>query len=501
MRSSSSTCAFLAFALSASLASARPALAQELTIPTPDLPSVYDPAKSLDVFSNSAIIQLHRALFRLDAAGVPKPDLVASFDLAPGGRRYSFKLADARFHDGRALRAAHAKESLERALLGRTSGFQKFSCIKGFGSFLAGKTKSLAGVTAPSSRELRIDLSCAQPNMIYLLADIRYGILADPARPAVGLGDFKLVRSSEEEVRLTRSAGKGDISSIRFVRASKAEALQKLSEPGPVAIYLYPLSREDQQSVGAKANVMEMNSWQNYLLVASDQRLPKLEERQAILRSIRRDDLVRRCYPGETRNDNLVPLGFRGYQDRFTYALPVATPAKAEPATGSTLGSERELRVAIFEGVGNETCVRGALEKDLSSTGRKAKVEVLSSSSAVKRWSAGEIDLIFFYLESEMNLDSLQFFTEGSDLRLAAIKTPRFRSLVQKLNGGAESLEQLNTAALVRDEVLKHAVALPFFNPVSRIILSKKLILPDTGMIAPTYTRFSDARISTQEQP
>jgi oligopeptide transport system substrate-binding protein len=93
-----------------------------------------------------------------DAAGRVVPGLAQSWRVSDDGRSIVFRLREARFADGRAVTAADAVSSLERARSGRAGATTR--------ELMAGVT----GVVAPLDNVVELQLSTAQPELIELLA-------------------------------------------------------------------------------------------------------------------------------------------------------------------------------------------------------------------------------------------------------------------------------------------------------------------------------------------
>jgi oligopeptide transport system substrate-binding protein len=132
------------------------------------------------------------------------PDLAESYDVAPDGLSYTFHLRHGvKFHNGREMKAADVKYSLERTCNPKTQspGAGYYGSLKGFDDYQAGKAKELAGVTAPDDYTVKIELSHPDATLLHLMAlnfsfvvpkeEVeKYG--ADFGKHPVGTGAFKL---------------------------------------------------------------------------------------------------------------------------------------------------------------------------------------------------------------------------------------------------------------------------------------------------------------------
>ena len=86
-------------------------------------PRSLDPAYSTDVPTGEVDALLFDNLTQFDVEGRLVPGLAKSWDVDPTGSHYTFHLrADARFHDGRPVRAADVEASYLRALSPRSLG-------------------------------------------------------------------------------------------------------------------------------------------------------------------------------------------------------------------------------------------------------------------------------------------------------------------------------------------------------------------------------------------
>lgn len=105
---------------SPSAAVQRPHYGGALRIAVSEDVATLDPARAATFADWLAISLVHGALYRLDEAGKPVPDLLAApCRRQAAGKRWRCKLRrDVRFHDGRTLRAADVRRSLSRRVDG-----------------------------------------------------------------------------------------------------------------------------------------------------------------------------------------------------------------------------------------------------------------------------------------------------------------------------------------------------------------------------------------------
>lgn len=455
--------------------------ASKLIVATPDLPSVVDPAKSLDVFSNSLVRQIHRTLFALSAGGEPRTDLIRDFRVSDNGLRLSMDLRTIRFHNGTPLTALVVKQSIERAIGLKTNGYLKFSCVHGFHAFTSGKMKRVDGIKATTPTSLEIVLTCPAPRLLHALADQRFAITLNHSFE-VGLGPYRLgskIAPNVNEIKLNKVEPTAGFDQVVYERIGFDKLRARIVKGESVISFLHPIGKDEASELKDIAVVNELMSWKNYLLVINAQRFSRIEARQELLNSIDRASLISRCFPDQVQDNNILPIGFPGYRKGLerergkpTHKLPVAS---------------NRVRVYVLKGVGNESCVVKTLKDQFLKRRIFADIEIVGSDQAVTDWSRAKVDLLFMYLESEMNLDILQFFSEESNFFLGVRGSSKMSKALSRFASSRGIGEYAERAFEVQKIALSQFTALPLFVPRSFFIYSKDIEPIHTGMIPPTY--------------
>lgn len=457
----------------------------ELIVPTPELPSTFDPVKSLDVYSNSAIRQIHRSLFKLSSSGEPVPDIIEDFNLDSSGKLYSFTISKLQFSDGTILSSMHVIKSLERALINKVNGFQKFSCIKGFKTFLNKQKVTLDGLGHKSETSFSIVLDCKIPRLPYLLADLRYAIVKSEKYPDIGLGDFRiqdLEKLKKNTVELESIAKNSKLSKIVYLKSSISDSMDLLlDETKNVFVYSYNFSPKQKNRMEGKAKLFEMRSWTNYFIAVNSENISNPNDRAYLLKTIDKETLVNNCYPGENADDNIFPYGFPGYIKGYQ--------RKSERTSISPKRFNKRITITIFNGVGQENCIKHYLEKKL---GKEFFIEIVATDNGISKWVQKRTDIIVFFLESELNLDVSQFFSLDAEFFLGARNDNRTFKLIEKLNSSKDATEFRKLAVEFQNSILNQNLILPLFIPKTQIAFSQNLTMPELGMIPPTYLMFKD---------
>src|SRR5262249_2141158 len=128
-----------------------------------------DPAAGYDETSWLFEQTLFETLVGYDEGTRVVPQLAASWEMSPDGRRYTFRLRDGiRFSTGRRCTASDVKYSLERVLTPavHSLGAEFFAGIDGVDDFTSGRASEVRGIVAVSGDQLAITL--ADPDPLFL---------------------------------------------------------------------------------------------------------------------------------------------------------------------------------------------------------------------------------------------------------------------------------------------------------------------------------------------
>ncbi|MBX9702259.1 MAG: ABC transporter substrate-binding protein [Acetobacteraceae bacterium] len=127
-------------------------------VPFADLPAL-DPMVSPSVLTRDAALMIYDQLFALDAALRPQPQMLASFETAPDGLRWTLRLREGlRFHDNEPVLAKDCVASLRR-----------WGAIDGFGQALMAATDA---VEAQGERDIVFRLKRPFPRLPEALARV-----------------------------------------------------------------------------------------------------------------------------------------------------------------------------------------------------------------------------------------------------------------------------------------------------------------------------------------
>src|SRR5262245_23303123 len=132
------------------------------------------------------------------------PDLAESYDISDDGKQYTFHLRKGvKFHNGRELKAADIKYSIERVCNGKTQspGAGYFTGIPGCQDMLDGKATEMSGITTPDDYTVVFQLNEPNATMLHVFAlNFSFAVPKEVAEQygpdfthhAVGTGAYKM---------------------------------------------------------------------------------------------------------------------------------------------------------------------------------------------------------------------------------------------------------------------------------------------------------------------
>ncbi|MEW6033489.1 MAG: peptide ABC transporter substrate-binding protein [Chloroflexota bacterium] len=175
-------------------------------------PFTLDPAVAGEAASGLYIMQIFSGLVKLDEDLELTPDIAERWDKNQDGRVFTFHLRhDAKFHDGRAVKAGDFKYSWERALdpaTGSRTAGTYLGDIVGAADMLVGRTAELSGVRVLDDYTLEVTIDGPKA---YFLSKLSYPVafVVDRANVEVGgswwqrpngTGPFKLKEWRKDEL-------------------------------------------------------------------------------------------------------------------------------------------------------------------------------------------------------------------------------------------------------------------------------------------------------------
>jgi oligopeptide transport system substrate-binding protein len=163
-------------------------------------PKTIDPALSREVTSASYVLEIFSGLVTLDRELQVAPEIAEKWETSEDGKTYTFHLRqDAKFHDGKAVKANDFKYSLERACDPATrskTAATYLDDIVGVKDKLSGKANEISGVKVLDDYTLQVTIDAPKA---YFLSKL--------AHPVAFVVDQNNVKSGEEWWRKPNGTG------------------------------------------------------------------------------------------------------------------------------------------------------------------------------------------------------------------------------------------------------------------------------------------------------
>ncbi len=286
-----------------------------LVIALPGAPSVIDPRLAADAYGTQILQLTHASLIRMDAAGIPVPDLAEGWE-ERSPTEIVFRLRDGlRFHDGRELTSADVRYTFSWILDPANRSPHR------------GTYGTIRAIDAPDPRTVIFHLS--EPFAPFLAGMVR-GIVPDGSRaagysPPIGAGPYRVDDFQQDsEIRLSRFDGYfGTLpaiervvfkflpdSNVRFLELAKGSVNFVLNGVDPDLI---PAALEGGNLV------MEEAAGSNASYLGFNLRDPVLSDpivRRAIALAIDRESIVRSLWKGHADlADSILAPGFWAHAD------------------------------------------------------------------------------------------------------------------------------------------------------------------------------------------
>jgi ABC-type transport system substrate-binding protein len=370
-------------------------------------PRSLDPALSTDVPTGEVVALLFDNLTQFDADAQLVPGLARSWETDTTGKRYTFHLRqDARFHDGRPVKATDIQASVLRALAPGTTGGRNWPLypIRGARAYAAGTTKQVAGLSVPDDSTVVMTLE--EPLNIFpkLLAMPVAAIVPAPTPPdfdqqPVGSGPWTFVSWSHDDVivlarneRYWGGAPKSDTLRIRIIPEPLTQAAE--FEAGQLSVVEVPVG-ETRRWEESRPNDLQRRPALRDLYVSMNTTRGPLKDvrvRRALNHAIDVPTLLSTLFANRgIRAAGALPPGVTGYDStrtpyRYDPVLAKRLLAEAGYPNGFALKLWRTQRAELAR-------LAQSIQQGLAEIGVRAEIVERDASSARAAVRNGEADL------------------------------------------------------------------------------------------------------------
>ncbi|WP_119301008.1 ABC transporter substrate-binding protein [Dongia deserti] len=332
-----------------------------------------------------------------------EPDLAESYEISPDGKTYTFKLRQGvKFHNGRELKAADIKYSIERTCNPKTQspGASYYTGIIGCQDIIDGKATEASGITTPDDYTVVFQLTEPNATMLHLFAlNFAFAVPKEVAEEygedfthhGVGTGAYKMVEYTPgQRVVLERNPhtdkdGRPYIDKITLqfgvepvtgvLRIEKGEA-DTLGEIFPPAKYL-----EVSQNPAVKGRFLTVGQLNtNYMSMNFNIKpFDDLRVRRAVNMAVNKQRLVQVLNNRGTVTGQILPPAMAGFNPKFQgypYDPEKAKGLLKEAGLGDGFTTE-----LYFQNVDPWPRMAQVIQQDLAAIGIKVELRGLEMAS------------------------------------------------------------------------------------------------------------------------
>ncbi|WP_421577741.1 ABC transporter substrate-binding protein [Shinella sp. M31] len=400
-----STAAVLAF--SPLLAHAEtPAQGGEIVVTYKDDITTLDPHIGYDWVNWSMIKSLFSRLMDYEPGTANLvPSLAESFEVAPDGLTYTFKLRKGvKFTNGREIVAGDVKYSIERAVNPKTQGPGAgfFGAIKGFDELTGGKSELLSGIETPDDQTVVFHLSRPDATFLHVMA-INFASVVPKEAVEAAAGDFgkkpvgsgslvlkdwtigqKLVFERNPDYfvkdvphvdKVTVEVGQEPL--VALLRLQKGE-VDIAGDGIPPAKFL-----EIKNSPDGAAMIVDGEQLHTGYITLNTKVKPfdDVKVRQAVNMAINKERITRILNGRATAANQILPPLMPGYDKAFTgYAYDVEKAKALLAEAGHPDGFET---VLYSTNTDPQPRIAQAIQQDLAAIGIKAEVRALAQGNVI----------------------------------------------------------------------------------------------------------------------
>lgn len=453
-------------------------------------PITLDPALIGDAASHDYAVQIFSGLVRLDDNLQPAADIAGNWTISPDGKTYTFFLrGDAKFQDGRQVKAEDFKLSWERACtpsLGSTTALTYLGDIIGVKDMLSGKAGALSGVKAINDNTLQVIVDAPRPYFLSKLTyPTAYVIDVNNVKSGKnwwhkpnGTGPFKLTQyAKQKQLVLSRNDNYyGDKAKVNSIVFSILQGVpMNLYETGKIDVVNVALQYIERasDSLGPFAGQLIQNPELSVYYIGFNCARPPFDDvnvRLAFSYAVDKEKLIRVSFKDMQQNAlGFLPAGIPGFNQGLSGIGFDVNKAK-DLIAKSRYGSVDKLPVIILTTSGEGGAVSGTLEAIVYQWQQNLGVNVTLRALEPGRFTyslKSEVDQMYDFgwiADYPHPQDFLEIlFRSGADYNYGGYSNAGVDALLEKAGSTLSFNESVALYQQAEQKLVDDAAALPLF--------------------------------------
>lgn len=426
-------------------------------------PTTMDPMMQTGTTFRTVKLGIHRGLLNYDVDGKLSNELAESYEISPDAQEITFRLRDAKFHDGTTVTGKDVKASLERIIdPDSPASFRNELSI-------------ISEIEVIDDRTVKLKLSRPSVSMIHYLALPEASIVpvswieafnADPNVAPIGAGPFKFVTWTRgQEIVTDRFAdyykeGKPYLDSVHYAFYGDENTRVNAIKSGDVDIIDYVPARE-LETLDADPNIRNERTLGPFMGLQFNTQFEPFSNplvRQAIAYAVDRDVIINTAFAGigTPIYGIAIPDGYMGYSaEKAEVFKPDLEKAKGLMAeAGYADGFTARMLSSAQYSFHQNTAI--AVQSELAKIGIKLTLDLPDWSSRMAKANAGDYDVMVMGSVGEItDPDWLSNYFYGGSQLVRNNNSPYFddATMNELLDRGRSTVDQADREKIYSDVV------------------------------------------------
>ncbi len=507
-------------------------------------PSYVDPYNAVDYASLSVVSQLFCPLTSFDpTTSSVETRAAASYSMSDDATEFTFKIGQARFHNGESVDAHAFKRAWERMVdpksavvsaHGASSAAWLLSLVEGYNELASGSVSGLSGVTCPDSKTLVVKLREPYSEFPIVvshpaLSPVPQAAIDDPVtfyECPQGNGPYRLKAKFSEgkNIVLTRFKsyfeGNPSVPLLKFTVETATDDAYKEFQAGELDVCEVPIEQvraaQSSRGVSEDGRVLEDGHrlaaspvLSTICLVCNTERtfLKEQDVRRAISLAIDRSALAKDLFRGAyTAALGIVPAGCDAAREEAWEYCTTDTTRAAELLDGAhpLADGTRDIELKILTSkTGFYEKLADAIVDDLGAVGLNVTVEAVEESECASRRSSSDFDLLLTRWDAAVPAADLMLYPHLASASIGARNYARYSSSAfdKKIDEARSATDAATRAALYReaeDVAADDVPVIPLLQPARLVAASDRV--ERMTVLSDGVVHMSDAELAGGEK-